>query len=783
MPPLPGGAPKNIDSQRDFSAGEIDVSVKRADQSPETSRILKTGVRQMANMRIRNGGAGRNRPARTALYLPNAAVGNVITRTEEVTIAPGVVFRFEFTNALLRIYDTTGTLRFTSGAMGWVTATLAQITYGLIQNAVYVACPGTQPQVFTWNGGNSWSGAAYAETVSAGGQKRTFFYRLSPKNVTMQPSAVTGNGINLLFSSAICVAGMVGTRMRFCGRQVLITAFVNSTNLTANVIEPLPPSQGISTSTNPALVLNIGDEVEGQTTGARGIVVGIGPGNGINVQLLSSITSAITGTSGGGRGGDAPTVTIGFSTTEVIAGPGGSVTATGTAVGSPLPIGVWDEEIMNAFRGWPGAVFADQGRLGFANFPPLPRAIGWSAILTPTDLYPDGPPEAAMLEFVPDNTQVLFVVPGPESSEFVFCTGKLYYVPITPANPLASGKVQFQILSGEGCAQVQPRAVAEVIVYINSGLTSVMAVVAPGAYYRPYETRNLSELHAHLIKSPVAIAIPNATATFEERYAYVLNSDGTLAVGKYTTANGQIVGSVGWVPWSAGNGTVDWVSARDAVVLFSTRYSPNGITPVTVIEQLDDTRYLDGNVMVNALPAALAAPGGKGPLWWLANGSVDLMDQGTRMMGTYLIDANGFIIPQNNAGENLAAATLVAGQLWIAMLEPFVPAVQPGQDVLQRMRKRRMSRAEIYVKDSTGFLVQTLYTEQQGRQLPAPGTPWRQRRIPAWNQDDDPTLPPHQFERAYAFKPTGRAHDPRLVFVKDTPGPLEILEIGIEVAV
>jgi hypothetical protein len=41
-----------------------------------------------------------------------------------------------------------------------------------------------------------------------------------------------------------------------------------------------------------------------------------------------------------------------------------------------------------------------------------------------------------------------------------------------------------------------------------------------------------------------------------------------------------------------------------------------------------------------------------------------MMDQTNRMMGTYTIDANGNIIPQNNAGENLLAATLVAGQKW-----------------------------------------------------------------------------------------------------------------------
>ena len=54
-------------------------------------------------------------------------------------------------------------------------------------------------------------------------------------------------------------------------------------------------------------------------------------------------------------------------------------------------------------------------------------------------------------------------------------------------------------------------------------------------------------------------------------------------------------------------------------------------------------------------------------------GAVTLMDNVNRMMGTYQIDANGNIIPQGNAGENLASAQLVAGQPWTATLEPFAP--------------------------------------------------------------------------------------------------------------
>ena len=48
-----------------------------------------------------------------------------------------------------------------------------------------------------------------------------------------------------------------------------------------------------------------------------------------------------------------------------------------------------------------------------------------------------------------------------------------------------------------------------------------------------------------------------------------------------------------------------------------------------------------------------SSPAGKGPLWFIQWQAVTLIDQGTRMMGTYLIDANGNIVPQFIGGENL----------------------------------------------------------------------------------------------------------------------------------
>ena len=195
------------------------------------------------------------------------------------------------------------------------------------------------------------------------------------------------------------------------------------------------------------------------------------------------------------------------------------------------------------------------------------------------------------------------------------------------------------------------------------------------------------------------------------------------------------------------------------------------------------SQHLDAAILVNSPPAALAAPHGYGPLWWLAGGSATLVDTGARMMGTYQIDNLGNIIAQFNGGENLASAGLTAGQPWTATLEPFVPDAQPGQDVGQRMFKRRVSRMAIYVSNSTGFLMARLFSGPITPTSPALGTIMNSHRVTTWNQDDNPVLPPPLREEAQRWRPLGRSFDPRVAVIEDTPGPLIVHEIGIEASI
>lgn len=842
--------PKQLVVINDFSSGEVDVDLKRGGDSPSAS-----GGRQMANWRVLNSKKKANRPGRSALFLESG-------RVDEILMSPGNKFFLAFGNGYLKVYNAAGAQVFSTALRGdgspipWTTPSLGNIVWALsagTQKSVYIAYldsfPSNTPQVLTWDGvsqTSSWSIANYAEAVLAGGQKRTIFYRLSPQNVTMLPSGTTGN-ISITFSAPVLVAGMVGTRMTWAGRQILITGITDSQHGSATVIEPLPTAQQL-TLTGSAGNFGIGDEVIGANTGATGIVIS-GPGSQVITynsgaggagtpltgalptlgQVVTGGTSGATGTVtdtsrifdgsntifgplgvslntstqfvngeatswSGGSSAASANMTVGganlivqviqkssgniafFAVGETVAGPSGygTIATGGVAAVAPQAISIWQDEVMNSFRGFPASVFFDQGRLGFCNFFALPSAIAWSAIGFYTDLFTDASNAAnSFTEIAPGKSQVFYVQPGMESSEFVFCDNAVYYIPILPTLPLEPGSVSFQKLSEEGCIQVQPRPAEQTILYMKAGGLQVGAVQAPGAYYRPYVIDVVAEFHTHLFTSspPVTIAVPAASAQFQELYAYILLANGTVLNGHYSVRQGLLdVGpegkpKIGWLPWNGG-GTVKWVSALGSSVVFTTSYAPNSVPAVSVVEQLDNTRFLDGALFVNNLPAPFTPPSGKGPLFEFPgpNSTVYLIDLGTRFMGIYNVDPNGWIIPQNQDGENLASTQLVAGQPWTAVFEPFIPDAGSGQDARQRTRRRKIVRAAVTVENSTGFV-------------------YAASRVPAYFVGDDPTQPAPLRENTYRFRYPGRFFDPRVVLQKDTPGSLTVLEHAVETTV
>ena len=750
-----------VTAQRDFSAGQVDSDLKRSEDNP----AYKVGLRQCLNFRLLFWGV-ENRFGRSAQYFDGP-------RVEPILMGPNFPFDICFASGRVQIRQN-GTVVFTGTGLPWTAANVKQIVFAIFRLQIVICFPGMQPQVISWTENSTTFAIAPYEVQVIGNSKRTPFYRISPQGITLMPSAAgpVGATVTLVTSDPVFVAGMVGTYIQFIGRQILITAVTDSTHATGTLKETLFASEGLvfGNQTTPLdQLVAVGDVVIGSVSGAKGQVTAVNSSTkSILVQLLSANTFAV-------------------GVADNVVGPGGACGApTAVGIGPPTAVTTWDEEVMNDFRGWPQSCFADQNRLGFTNFPRVPPGVSWSAINNPIDLYVPTEEQFitadnAIFELAPGKSQVLHIVAGAESDEFVFCDNAIYWIPINIQNPLsATGAVVFNKID-EGAANVQPRFFRGSIVYINAAANMVRLIAATGAYNRPYEARDLTQYHQALLNSPIAIACPDGdNSLFPERYIYVLNGDGTLVVGKIEIENGQLKAPPGFAPWT-GAGLVTWVASRLANVLFSTAYP--GSTQGTLVEALDPLRYMDASINVNSPPAGLAPPTGKGPLWWAPGEPVVLLDKGLRQMGVYQTDSNGFIVPQFIGGEDLSSPELVAGQMWTAVVEPFIPSPGPGQDVRQRMIRRRVSRLSTYFTNSTGFLFVRMFSGLPRPGGPAPGTVLGSRRIPTYYMGDDATQSAPLREYAEFWRPTGRAYDPRVAIIKDTVGPLTILELGAEVTV
>ncbi len=824
--------PKQLVVINDFSSGEIDLDLKRGSDS-----VTMTGGRQMSNWRVLNSRKKANRPGRTALFPASG-------RIDEILMSPGNIFYLAFSAGALSVYNAAGTQVFTQGGMPWDLATVPAIVWAQTPDpelAIYICyadgAPNNVPIILTWDGvsqTSTWTFNYFAETVELFGQKDTPFYRIAPQGITLQPSATTGT-VNITFSSPVLKAGMRGTRLEYCGSQLQIASISTGETGTAIVMEPLPPGQSFTASSLNGSI-SIGQEIIGETTGAKGVVVGVGAGGNQQILTMSipqnnaEVGETITGATSGatavvssvpvnggntiivtlftstrfivgevvnvtGGGNDGTTTAVSSSASyvvqvipttsddiilfgnETVVGPGGSAVMSGAPTTiAPQAVSVWDQEVMNTYWGYPTSVFVDQGRLGFCNFPSVPSGIAWSELGLYGNFFVSSfavvTADSAIFELAPGKSQVLYVQPGMESSEFVFCDNAIYYIPISQAQPLEPGSVAFTLMSTEGCYPVEPQPAEQTILYLKAGGLQVGAVQAPGAYYRPFVIDAVAEYHQHLFtaSTPIAIAIPSASEQFQELYAYILMANGTIVMGRYAIRNGLLdVGpegkpKIGWLPWS-GAGGVQWISAQGADLIFVSYY-PTG-SNLTVVEKLDATQYLDCAIPVNNLPAAFTPPSGKGPLYEFPgpNASVYLIDQGTLFLGTYQVDANGWIIPQNQEGENLASTELIAGQPWVAVYEPFIPDAGAGPDQRQRTLRRKLVRAAISVENSTGFL-------------------YVGNRVPPYPQGaTNPAGPAPLEEYTYRFRYAGSYFDPRAVLEKDAPGPLTVLEHAIEITI
>lgn len=294
-------------------------------------------------------------------------------------------------------------------------------------------------------------------------------------------------------------------------------------------------------------------------------------------------------------------------------------------------------------------------------------------------------------------------------------------------------------------------AMQDAIVFINAGQKRCSAIRATGTYTRPFIVEDVSDAHTDLFASPICLTIATGDGAYPERYAYVLNSDGSVVIGKFTAEKSF----VGWLPWTGNPAAqVKWISAWGPSVFYSCAYAGGN-----TLEIETDGVWLDGAIYPNALTPGTTPPSGKGPFWLLAGGTVSLMD-GNRDLGDVAIDANGRLV--TDPSVDLSSATIYGGMFQEPIVQPFVPGAQAGESFGQRMRRRNLARASANVENATDFMLGN-------------------RIFAVQRFGDDGSAQPVLMDGSFRVRFLGLAFDPSVDFIKHRPGPLRLCELTIEV--
>lgn len=715
--------------QRDFSGGEVAPEAKRRDDVPQ----VRAAGRSMLNWRITATGALCQRPGRMALFQQEG-------RTDIVVLPGDLTFKICFGESgtgTWGIRDEFDAAIASNNGYPWGVGTVSLISWTVIGSDIVACYPGMVPQVARRAPDGTWSFFDYEFRIGSSNELRAPFYRFpETRGITMTPSSNAG-AINVVFSADVLDPAHVGTFFRYKGRQIEIVSVVDPQNATAAVKEYLATAERLAVTSSVGFA--VGQVIQGGTSNTSAEITGVDVG-GANTLDVACNNNYSTG----------------FSNGETIVGPTARTTVTGVpTILTPQASTQWDEQAVSDVRGWPQGCLNDRNRLLFYDLPQIPEGIAWSAIGDYQDFLVGADAAAPIFETVPGRARVLYVTGG--ADEFVFTNRGVYYIPISESNPLKPGSVTFRRITSEGCGPIAPVAMNEGILFVNPGGTRVIAIVQAGLQTRPYVAQDVTEISSHLIKSPVCLAASSGDGTFPERYLYVLNADGTVAVGRFSTDKKW----VGWTPWVTSNGYVVWVSSSGGTTLFTTLYLDGGGR--YLVETVDESIPLDGFIPYNAVPLELAPPGGglTGPAWMFAEGTVDVMSDG-RYLGTRAVDAAGDLVPLAN--DDFSGFDIKIGKAWTQEFEPFVPHADEGIDGGQTMNVRRVKQVAVAVQHSVGFT-------------------FGNRDIPAYEWGEDAADDPVERERTYKFRMLGRTVDPRFTITRAAPGTITINEVSMQVTV
>ena len=731
-------ATSKLYEQADFSVGEIDPDhVLRVD-----TKVRGQSVRSALNCQLLNSGAASARPGSS---LVEAQLGDgwlfvmVVNATVYFCIITPGALRVYLQSTRAKVVELTG--------QPWTADMMPPLRIAPYGNQAFVFHASLPTQIIAVDTTGAWTVTPMSFGAGYGGALRQPYYRFAAPGLTVTPSALTG-AVTLAASAPYFVAGHVGLRFQLQGREVDITGVTDSTHATATVVQSLYPTKTIMVASSPNY--DVGELIQGEDSNAQGVVIAT---SGTNVTVLMNTftdffyDSAATPPTG-----------------ENVVGLNASlaIQATPSTPVSPAPVLEFTEQAISAVRGYPATGTIHDNRLMLGALPQVQFGILGSAIDDFSDFQVGTSDSDAFFELIGDTDSGVVQHLCSVEQLLVMTTRHMLYVPESESYPLTPTNFTLLRTGPDGAGSAVPVSISEGAIYVNTAGGSVIGAFPTGDVRRSWRTTNMSYLCSHLIKQPRQIAYVSGAPTISERYAYLVNADGTMAVLTYDDSDANAV--PGWTPWST-QGVWRSVAAYDGECWTLVQRTLNGETIYT-LEVFDSARWADAMCDVAATAyvgpstgqtvLTPAGPQATDSLYIcpaLAGSTCSLLIGGG-YLGEVTLDAAGlFGVPDYEGAISL-------GFGFQSQLVRWPPLDEPN-DNASRVTKRRIS----------GIVMR--YT---GRLMSVNGA-FR----PAYDGGDDTSQPPPIRDETYRFPGFGWSYEPTATVARPYAAPWVVYGITFEV--
>ncbi len=715
-----------------FEAGQADPQYgRRADAD-----LWLLSAAELKNVRLINGGGFKRRPG-----LARIAATTGPCRLVSFTGRNGTKRRLALRDGALDVYLENRTLSATvTSGVSWLESALAELQTCAENDRIFVASREFFPQVIAWDGA-AFTVADLEFYVRQDGSTGQPYWRFpETRGVTITPSADSGTGVTLQadVGSNVFNAGHVGVRFRFFGREVEITAVTDGDTATCDVIQKLYPT--VRLTVGDATGFAVGEQCLSSVDDIEMEVVAIPDGTHLDVNLTGGFTSPTTASNN-------------------ILGPNAS-TAISAVAGATLGGTVqWDEQLISAYRGYPGGCGYHKGRLVLLDFPQAPEIHALSVLREPTDYDTgEGDDADAIIDGPGDavGRRARHVI---SSEQLVSLTDAgSYYVGEGPNTPITPTTVEFLRIGPEAATGCNPILASEGVIFSEDQGDRLMLLAPTGQLRRVWGATEILAIASALLESPVRLLLVDGSNMGPERYLLAVNNSGGITCVHYRR-DSEIAGAT---PWETNGLFIDVALMGDEVWACVNRGGDYSL------EYFDPDRLLDNSTL-------RSNPGGSYPtqIGW-ANRTLAIVWRTTVNVTTPNKDGTTSFVAEArriDMGEFTASGAGTITELgktervyeggdrfhvFVKLWSPIDPEVGPSEHV-------RIKRASIDVLNSGMF-----YANGQ--------------RLTAYRAADDVSAPPPLRTGWRSRRYSGRGRENQFELSQIEAAPLEVRAVSLEVS-